>query len=305
MQLKPISIRSKLIATIIVMGILSILYSSFTANYFQNYTLDSHRQHLVSLSEIEVHNLRDKVVAESINLGMSVQSGIDLRKAIKQRNNKNTIDLLDQHFHRAFVTLGILELEKLIVYSTKLEYLYSSSEGVDHTSLDGICPGIIRDLKLRKGINVMKPFSKICNFEDSMHLISVVPIGGLRLTGYLAVVLNPLSNLVKAEKGIGIPLKIKSINNTTLYQSKDWPAKNITKDYLVAEYGFKSGNVSPISYFMFALDIVELKHHLDKTRKNILSLVSVFTLLVVLISLYIFQRSILRPLNKLSSHCSW
>ena len=282
------------------MGILSISYSTFVANYFQNYILDSHRQQLISLAEIEVHYLRDKVVAESVNLGMSVQSGFELRNAIKHRNDKKTVALLDQHFHRAFVTLGILELEKIIVYNKKLEYINASSEGTDFTSLDGICPGIIQELKLRKSIKAMKPLSRICSFKDSIHLISVVPIGGLRVTGYLAVVVNPLRNLSLSEKGMGIPLKIISINNTTLYQSSDWPDKNIMENILIAKYGFKAGNISPISYFMFAFNIVELQQHLNEIRKNILSLVSIFTLFIVLVSLFVFQRSILSPLKRLS-----
>lgn len=274
----PSGIRANIIITILIMGILSIAYSTLTANYFQKYTLDSHREQLVSLAELEVHNLQDQTVIENINLGMSVQSAPELRKAIKLRDKKTTVDSLNQHFHRAFVTLGILQLEKLIIYDKGFNYLYASSEGVEYTNIDDICSGIIQQMKQRRGENLLKPFSRMCSFDDRLHLVSVVPVGGLRLTGYLAVVVNPIKNLIQSEKGIGIPLKVESITKKTLYESKKWPYQDSMDDFLIARYGFKGGNPKPIGYFNFAFDIVELKKRLNKTRTIITGLVSGLTL---------------------------
>lgn len=301
-RLYPSGMRTNIVITILVMGILSITYSTLTANYFQKYTLDNQREQLTHLIELEVHNLRDQAVTESINLGMSVQSIPELRKAIKLRNKKKIISSLDQHFHRAFVTLGILDLEKLIVYDKHLDYLYASSEGFDYTNIDDICSGIVQQLKQRKGADAIKPFSRMCSYDDALHLISIVPVGGLRLKGYLAVVVNPMKNLMQAEKGVGMPLKVESTNSKTLYQSNKWPVQNDMDDFLIAEYGFKSGNPLPIGYFKFAFDIIGLKQQLKKTRTTIIAIVSALTLVVAIIALLVFRRSILTPLSELASH---
>ena len=294
--------RASLVVTILIMGVLSISYSILTANFFQKYTLENRGHQLAKLAELEVHYLRDKAVEESINLGMSIQSSSEIRAAIKFNDTKKAVGMLNEYFHRAFVTLGILELEKLIVFDKKLNYLYSSSEGVKLTNLETICPEITQTLKQRKGLDLIKPFHKLCAFNESMHLISIVPIGGLRVTGYLAVVVNPINNLIQAEKGIGFPLKVESFNNTVWYESNDWPSQGMMENVLVAKYGFKGGNKKPIASFLFAFDIIDLKQQLDQTRTRIFTAVSVLTLLVVAIALFIFQRSILFPLNKLSSH---
>ena len=301
-RLYPSGMRTNIVITIFVMGILSILYSTLTANYFQKYTLDNHREQLTHLAELEVHNLRDQAVTESINLGMSVQSIPELRKAIKLRNKKEIVSTLDQHFHRAFVTLGILDLEKLIIFDKHVDYLYASSDGFDYTNIDDICSGIIQQIKQRKGADAIKPFSRMCSYDDTLHLISIVPVGGLRLKGYLAVVVNPLKNLMQAEKGVGVPLKVESINSKTLYESSKWPVQNDMDDFLIAEYGFKAGNPLPIGYFKFAFDIIGLKKQLNQTRAVIIGVVSGLTVIVVLISLLVFQRSILNPLFKLASY---
>lgn len=294
--------RTSMITIIVIMGSLGVLFSVMTASFFEKYTLDNRREQLVNLAELEVHNLRDKAVVETVELGMSVQSVPDLRRAIKAGNRDKVIAQLDQHFHRAFVTLGILDLDKLLVYDKQFNLLYASSEGEGHTDLDYLCHGMTAQLKQRKAADVIKPFSRMCTHNDRLQLVSVVPIGGLRISGYLAVAVNPLNNLLLAEKGIGIPLKIDSANYKTLYTSREWPDKGSMHNILVADYGFKGGNVSPIGHFQFAFDITELRERLNKTRALIIGIVSLLTLLAVVLSLLVLQRSILCPINKLMTH---
>lgn len=294
--------RASLVATIIVMGGLGVLFSIMTASYFQEITLENRREQLVNLAELEVHYLRDKAISETVDLGMSVQSSIDLRSAIKNGNEAKVITLLDQHFYRAFVTLGILDLEKLLVFDKHLKLLHVSSEGSEYVDINRLCPNIIQQLRGRKSSEAIKPFNRMCTYDDKLQLISVVPIGGLRITGYLAVVVNPINNLIQSEEGIGIPLKVESVNHKVLYNSKGWPDKDSMHNILVARYGFKGGNPSPIGHFLFAFDITDLRKRLNKTRTLIIIIVSILTLLVVVIALALLQRSILSPLNKLISH---
>jgi len=294
--------RGSMSTIIIIMGGLGVLFSVMTASFFEKYTLDNRREQLVNLAELEVDYLRDKTVTETVELGMSVQSVPDLRRAIKAGDRDKVISQLDQHFYRAFVTLGILNLDKLLVYDKQFNLLYASSEGGEHTDLDYLCQGILLQLKQRKTANAIKPFSRMCTHNDRLQLVSVVPIGGLRITGYLAVAVNPLNNLLQAEEGIGIPLKVDSANYKTLYTSDDWPDSSSMHNILVADYGFKSGNPVPIGYFQFAFDITALRERLNKTRALIIGIVSFLTLLAVILSLLVLQRSILFPINKLTSH---
>jgi len=294
--------RTSMIAVILIMGGLGVSFSILTSVYFEKYTLENRREQLVNLAELEVHYLRDKAITETVDLGMSVQSGKELRKAIKNANKGKVVSLLDQHFYRAFVTLGIIDLEKIFVYDKQFNQLYSSSVGETVTDLDSICSNIIQQLVQRKSTDAIKPFSRMCAYNDKLQLVAVVPIGGLRLTGYLAVVVNPVQNLVKSEGGIGIPLKVKSLTNKTLYQSEDWPTDESLHNILIANYGFKGGNTSPIGFFEFASDITDLHAKLDNTRAIIISVVLLLTLIAIVLSVYVFQHSILSPLNKLMLH---
>ena len=101
--------------------------------------------------------------------------------------------------------------------------------------------------------------------------------------------------------------KLFSDDNRAYFSLNNIITKDINSDgfgdlVLVANYGFKGGNKNPIASFLFAFDINDLKQQLDQTRARIFTSVSILTLIVVVIALFIFQRSILCPLNKLSSH---
>ncbi|MCK5337107.1 MAG: diguanylate cyclase [Gammaproteobacteria bacterium] len=298
--MKSYSMKSSLLITIIVMGLLSVGFTLFTGEIYLQQTLDNRRQTFTEVVELEVHNLWDNLKLEAKSLGLSVQSNKGFRAAFLQRN-KRTIDVqLNEHFDRAFVTLGILNLKKIIVYDKSLNKIFQSSKGDE---VDGdVCSSVIVSAKNRSGPDRFKTLHNVCEFKGQIRLVTLVPVGGLRLKGYLLVVVDPLNNLSKSEEGLGIPVMIKNPQGMELFRSANWPEKNRMENIMLVHYGNRAGNKKPVANFYFASDVALLKKNLTATRISLVSFVIISTLFATLVALALFRKTIINPLNKINTY---
>ena len=292
--------RSSLLLIIIMMGLLSVGFTLFTGEIYLQQTLDNRRTTFTELVELEVHNRWDNLKEEANNLGLSVQSSVVLRNALLNNNQEEIIAALNEHFHRAFVTLGILDLKKITVYDLNLQRVSQSSEGDNVDS--AVCEAVIKKAMLRTGADRFRTLHDVCEFQKQIRLVTLVPVGGLRLTGYLVISVNPIKNLSKSEEGLGIPLVIKNASGDVLFKSEDWPAEYLLKNKMLIHYGNHAGNAEPVAYFDFASDVTALKEKLFKTRVSIVSFVVMATLLAVVIALALFRQTIIVPLNKITDY---
>ncbi|MDH5516224.1 MAG: diguanylate cyclase [Gammaproteobacteria bacterium] len=298
--MKPYSMRSSLLLTIIMMGMLTVGFTIFTGEIYLQQTLDNRLQAFTELVELEVHNRWDELKEETRSLGLSVQSSRAFKQALEKQDKKLVERALNQHFHRAYVTLGIVNLRKLIVYNPALEKVYQSSDG---DSMEGdVCADIMPKARQRTGASRYKTLHQVCSYGDDLRLVTLVPVGGLRLTGYLLVVTDPLPNLSKAEAGVGIPVMIKNAQQQVLFKSDNWPLPQNMKNVMLVTYGNRAGNQQAIAYFYFASDVTALNNKLFKTRITLVSIVLVTTLVAIIIALAMFRRMILTPLKKITRY---
>ena len=292
--------RSSLLATIVIMGLLGVGLTLFTGEIYLQQTLDNREETFSELAELEVHNLWDKLKEETKALGLSVQSSADFRRALKQNVIPDAEKSLNDHFHRAFVTLGILNLTKLIVYDKEFKKSFQSSEG--ETVDDDVCPSIIKNARQRTGASRFKTLHQVCTYKEEIRLVTIVPVGGLRLKGYLSVVVDPLNNLTKAEEGLGIPVIIKNNVEGVLFKSPNWPVDGVMKNTMLVHYANRAGNQKAVANFYFASDVTGLNDNLLKTRLGLISFVVVATLIAMIVALGLFRQTIIRPLDRIVSY---
>lgn len=294
------SMRSSLLITIVVMGFMTIGFALLTGEIYLQQTLDNRSDTFTQVVELEVHNLWDELREETNSLGLSVQSSPAFRKALEEKKTGKMATVLNQHFHRAFVTLGILNLKKIIVYDKQLNKVAQSSEG-DEINSD-VCAGIIQKARLRSGADRFKTLHHVCNYKKELRLVTLVPVGGLRLSGYLAVVVDPLNNLTKSEQGLGIPVMIKNASGELLFQSESWPAEKNLKNIMQVHYANRAGNPEPSAHFYFATDVSKLNLQLLKTRIGLISLVVIATLMAIIVALVLFRQTIIQPLDSIRTY---
>ena len=297
--------RSSLLITIIIMGFLSVGFTLFSGEVYLQQTLDNRRQAFLDLVELEVHNRWDKLKEDTRAMSLSVLSSDDFREALEGGQQESVVQALNEHFHRAYVTLGILDLKKIIVYNSLFEKTFESVEG---DVIEGdVCASVKGKILSRKGSDRFKVLNKVCVVKnksavEEVRLVTVVPIGGWRLKGYLLIVVDPLFNISKSEEGLGIPVMIKNISGDILFKSEKWPDTNLMENTMLVHYGNRAGNKKPVANFYFATNIKELNDKLLNTRVKLVSFVVIATLLAMVIALGLFRQTIIIPLEKISDY---
>lgn len=298
--MKSSSMRTSLLLTIIIMGMMSIGFTLFTGEIYLQQTLDNNRESFAQVVEIEVHNRWDKLKEEATSLGLSIQSSKVFRTAFAEKNKAVIAKTLNEHFHRGYVTLGVLDLKKLILYDTRMQMIVSSTEG-EEVDAD-ICPALFAKAMARKGAERYKRLHQACEYKEQLRLLTLVPVGGLHLGGYLVLVIDPLQNLAKAEDGIGFPLTITNTQGGILYRSEKWPRQYEMNNVMLVHYANKAGNKKPVAYFDFASDVTELNEKLFGARISLIIIVVLVTLVAMIIAMALFRNTIIIPLESITDY---
>ncbi len=297
-----ITMRNSLAVTICLMGLLVVGFTLVAGEMYTKLSLENRAVIFKELAELEVHHRLDKVRDDSIEMGLSIRQDLQPRKLFQERDEQKIVNALNEHFHRGYVTLGLLDLKKISIYDKSMKLLWTSTEGNPRDANE--CPGFFETIAQRKGAERLQTTSQLCAFNDGLRLVVVMPLGGLRVNGYLSVVVDPVKMLADAEKGLGIPLSINSLNGKNMLRSTDWPAEDIIKESLVVSYILHAGNPEPVAEFRFVSDVTALRDQLNQTRYMIIMAALLITALAVFIALGLLNRMIIKPLSKISTHLS-
>ncbi len=295
--------RASLVFAILAMGMVGVVLAVITGEVYRDLALDSQRNSLAEIIELEVSEKLADVKVMTNKLSLSVQASEGFRKAFKAGNQTWLETELAQHFRRFFVTTSTLDVEKFIAYDKQLNQLAISSEVSSTLVRDQVpCPALVEEAAARRGAEKLKPISRLCLVDDRLFMSTVVPIGGLRLIGYLQMVVDPVLNLKAAEEDLGLPLFIQQVNHQTVYQSPAWPNDDLSDETAIVEYNVKDEQGNPRLFISFAFDISQLQQQLESTRKYIFLGAGLITLMATFLFLFILQKTALGPMSQLTQH---
>lgn len=286
---------------IFMMGLLVVAFTILTGEVYRELIFDNQKNAFSRLAHSKVDELLNDIIRQTTQLGLSIQSDSKFKNAFRQRNNKKIQLLLNENFHRAFVTLNILELKKLQVYNTDLQLITESGEGDSKFDLQQACPALKEKILGRTGSNTIKPISELCIQASEPRLTSIVPVGGLRLKGYLLITVDPVKNLSAVTSKLVTPLQILSQNGSILFQSSDWKAPVEVQHSPISTFQLHSSN-GPVLEFRFSPDIDALINKLSMTRLYLLFAALSVTLVTIYISLALLRKHTLGPLTQLARH---
>lgn len=209
------------------LGLVSILLTIISTIQFRDAALKSQSQTLARVVEVAV----DEELRVMHKMAMDMLDGItrvsEFRKSFKSYiGNQNTetkdelVRYLNGQFHQRYVTSGLLSVKKLRLYNKELSFLTQSQEGI--TGLDKNLPDFLYQLaSVRKGAERLKTIGGAWSSSNGPAYSVLAPVGGLRLLGYIEIVLEPAHNLKNIQEMLKAPLLI-SKNEKVLYKSKDW-----------------------------------------------------------------------------------
>ena len=283
------------------MGLLGLIFALVSGTLHQNHAFENQRLSLQTLIKIKTSDLLEKLSEVEKQLGLSLQGEERFRQAYKKKDITQLEEILENGFYSYYTTTGQIKLEKISILTTDFKLVTQSSDKTTTLEKNNFgCPQIISEAKLRTGASRLKIISKLCNSAQHPYHASIIPIGGLRLTGYLIITSNATHNIIPAESALGMPLKIKFPNGKTDYQSKNWLTQVDNKN-ITAEYILYTDDNKPALIIYVEDKIRPMFENLPDIRILVMASATVITLLFIIIAAIILRKTTIIPLEKLAN----
>jgi len=299
MNNKHLTLQKTLAITILLIGVIGIMLVIATDFTYRKVAYEQQTQSVNQLIAIKSADLINKLTERQKELGFRLQSESDFIKAFSSDNKKDMVYWLDQEFNRYYVTIGLLKLEKILIFDSDFQLIASSERGIAIDSKENLpCAQTINVVSTLPNIQRTKPRSELCEYNDQPLLTTVISIGSIKSRGYIQIITSPAHILTQIESELGLPLKIYSNKGELLHQSINWPAKSNTQKHLVSTYVIADAKNNVSMKVSGASDITEFKNHLDDTRYKIILGATALTLITLLFAFIILHRGLL-PLKNL------
>ena len=171
--------RTSLGITVLAMGLLGMILAVVTGEIYRKLALENQLEAFQRLAEIKVDDILEQTINKTAELGLSIQTNSSFREALRKKSREQIQNHLNEQFHRYFVTLSIIKLEKLYAFDANFNLLGLSSEGSAVLDASNIpCPNAISSAKARIGAHRLKTLSELCLNKDRPYISVIVPIGG-------------------------------------------------------------------------------------------------------------------------------
>jgi diguanylate cyclase (GGDEF)-like protein len=299
MRIEQVSIKTLTVGILLVIGILASLLSFIAGTYFRESALTAQAKSLSRIIEIASDETIHHIQKESTSFGAAFQSREAVRNALanfqKTGHPEQLIAQLDESFQKGFAGVGAIDLVKLRIYDLDLKLLCESREGI--AGLTPQLPPFLQTRALgRRGVERLKTLDGLWISPAGPLYSLLLPFGGIRITGYLEVIVNPTFNLAKVATLTKMPLKIYSLDGKLVYQSAQ-QGKSGENMQLPVEYLLKAENGEP-AYRLVGLENVEqFSSDMRTTQTAITIAFLLLTFSALMLALWAFARFLFRPIN--------
>jgi diguanylate cyclase (GGDEF)-like protein/PAS domain S-box-containing protein len=297
-----LTLQGALALTILMIGLIG-LGLVFTTEYTYRKLAHEYQQDaLEALLSAKSRDLINELIKYQKQLGFSLQSETTFRQALKDGDNKKLMFWLDEEFNRYFVTIGLMKLEKLVVFDTDLNPIAISSRGIRADKLDDQpCRTLVQVVHNLPVVQRLKPHSELCYYNDRPLLSTLIAIGSLETKGYIQVISDPAHILANIERELGAKVQIRSANGDILHQSDDWPEPaDAAADFLYSKHEISASSGETAIVVTAATNIHAFNERLQQTSTRLTVLAGLLILLAVLIAYSIIKFG-LKPLKSLQA----
>lgn len=298
MRIESLSIKSVTVIALSMLGVVAIVLSVLAGTYFKQSALDAQIKSLSRVIEVATQEVLKDVKERTFHLGMSLAHSDALKAGQLHYNNKKSMNilaqLLDDPFINGFVGAREINLEKLRVYDTELNFIVESNLGIK--DLPNTLPDIlVQTASPRKGIERLKTIDALWISDFGPLHSTLVPIGGIKIQGYLEVVINPAFNLSEISNITQTPVSVFSITGKKIKVND----KDSIDGFLPVEYVLLAQDGKPAFNIVGYEDVDNLNREMDRTQLVTTSGFLLFTLFSLLATLWLFNRFIFVPVKNM------
>ncbi len=301
---RPIlSLQAVLVLSLGFMGMLALLVALATGRVYHGLTVQNMRDALLNLVALEAREALERIGEHAFDLGLAVQADPQLLAAYREPDRAAMSGLLDQQFRQYFVTAEVLPLLLLRAYTVDFRPLAQSRVGDVRPPLtEPVCPALLEQARSRQGPARFRLMADVCRSNGRPVHAALVPVGGLRLEGYLLVVSDPLPELASLAQDLGMAVNIVSAEGRELFRSKDWPAGSGAVARMTATHALRPALApgdGPVLRVAVATDTTRLEARLTETGFAVLVAVATVTVVAVLVAFFLLRKTALLPLQAL------
>lgn len=192
------------------------------------------------------------------DVGRNIAQNEALRKALTEKSSTVQAILLDE-FGRGAISSGNVKALGLSVYDDTMTLVGEAWRG----NVEKIPASILQDVAKREGIDRLKILTRVWRDGDEPRLSVFVPIGGLRLMGYLGVHADPIHALANLDQRLGMTVEIVSLGTgRQLLSGKNFtiPAGAVTDENTLY---VRSPDNEPLAVLKVKQDVTDLTRRLD------------------------------------------
>lgn len=298
------SIRTILVSITGFLGMLALMLTLISGEIHTQHFFNHQHLSMQKMIRLKTNDLLSDLEKKSSVLGSGLQASTNFQQAFSNKDTSQLIELMRNRFNDYFVTAGLLKLEQLAVFDASFSSVAEeNNDSNNFTSIKSACPEIVSQANQRVGPDRMKLLTGLCLHDGLPFHITVLPMGGLRLKGYLAVTTDPTHNLALIEPALGVPLSIQSSGGKILYKSAHWPKKELIGSSFLSNYELKlNGSTHDFISLEVADDIRPLYGNLPQTRMTVMVAAALVTLLCIFLVMRILNITTLTPLHALADH---
>ena len=297
MRIENLSIKAVTIIIFMMIGIVAIVLSLFAGNYFRQSALNAQIGSLSRVIEVASQEMLKDVRGYTFDMGMKLGNSAGLVNAVKNveqvGSRENIVTLLDDPFINGFVGFSKVNMVKLRVFDLNLELLAESSMGM-HDSESEIATYLQGVIKKRQGVERLKAIDGLWLSSYGPLYSMVVPVGGLRLTAYLEVVVDPAFNLPDIGKITKTPVSIFSVAGEPLNTNE----QDIS-GFLPVEFNLLTSAGEPAFRIVGYENVDKLNEEMEKTKIVTISSFLLLSMMTLLFALWLFNRFLFVPVNRM------
>lgn len=285
--MERISLRTLISVMLLAVVLIAVVHMAVSQHQFRRAALDYRTDSMSRVIEVAAQEVLRQARSHAVTLGGSLQRRLQLHDAQTLR-----IQLQDP-FSKGHAEAGHLDLVALRAYDTELNPL--ATGGQDDLPL--LPARFIQHAAARQGVERLKAMSGLWLTSREPHYSVLVPVGGLRVEGYLELVLNPVFNLRKVGEMIHMPFGINAPYGHELLH----PAEITGNDprYVAMEYVLHGIDDSMMLRLTAYADIDHLAQDMRRTQLVTSFSFFILILLVLTLAFWLLNRHLFEPVHQM------
>lgn len=292
------SLRTLTISLLVTLSVALVLLSG---EIYRRLAYDNQRNALETFVRHRTIELLQNLEEQTRDMGLAIQTETAFRDAFRRRDMNILSFELDNQFHQAQVTSGLVKLVQLYVYDMDLSLVTRATPEPeimnDHEIL---CENLPQRARGRTGTARLQTLAELCITAGRPYYAMMVPIGGLKPMGYIQIVTDPSQSLRAVADALKMPVRVSLAGGREMHASEDWGDRDATPNKLIAGYTLKTSSGQDMLTISAMSDISTFNRDLARARNLAAGVSAAVTFLTALLALFLLQKTTLEPITSLT-----